>query len=246
MFESVKQTDRSDGMMYAASLFVSLLAHAVIICLVIVIPLVFFSSLQAEELLTFLYAPPAPPPPPPAPAPPASHADKVRNYRVDVDLPPDHIPAGVFPVPPDESSPIEIDVGRIAALAGSGRTAGAGGGLPPGVVTLPPIQAPPEPRRPSTPPPPVRVANLETSRLIHKVSPVYPETARRAHVSGDVILEAVIDEEGNVSAVKVLSGHVLLVDAAVQAVKQWKYSPTILTGEPVPIIATVTVMFRLN
>jgi protein TonB len=55
-----------------------------------------------------------------------------------------------------------------------------------------------------------------------------------------------VDEEGSVSTLKVLSGHPLLVDAALQAVKQWRYSPTVMNGEPVPVIATVTVIFRLN
>jgi protein TonB len=78
------------------------------------------------------------------------------------------------------------------------------------------------------------------------VNPVYPVIAVKARIMGTVILEAVLDEEGGISTVKVLSGHPFLADAAVQAVKQWKYSPTILNGEPVPVIATITVVFRLD
>jgi protein TonB len=112
------------------------------------------------------------------------------------------------------------------------------------IPELPKLQQPKKPV--SQAPTPVRVGILEPSKLIYKVSPVYPALASRAHVQGTVVLEAVVDEEGSVSTLKVLSGHPLLVDAALQAVKQWRYSPTVMNGEPVPVIATVTVIFRLN
>ena len=61
-----------------------------------------------------------------------------------------------------------------------------------------------------------------------------------------MILEVTVDEEGNVSDIRVLRGHPLLEEEAVRAVRQWKYSPTLLSGEPVPVIATVTVIFNLR
>ena len=70
--------------------------------------------------------------------------------------------------------------------------------------------------------------------------------AKRARVSGVVILQVTVDEEGSVSDVRTLRGHPLLDDAAITAVKQWKYSPTLLNNEPVPVIATVTVIFNLR
>jgi protein TonB len=78
------------------------------------------------------------------------------------------------------------------------------------------------------------------------VDPPYPDLAKRARVSGKVILVVTVDEEGNVAECRVTSGHPLLNDAALNAVKQWKYSPTLLNGEPVPVIANVTVIFKLN
>jgi protein TonB len=78
------------------------------------------------------------------------------------------------------------------------------------------------------------------------VEPVYPELAKRARVQGRVILVVTVDEEGNVSDIRVSSGHPLLDEAALTAVRQWKYSPTLLNGEPVPVIATVTVIFNLK
>jgi periplasmic protein TonB len=101
--------------------------------------------------------------------------------------------------------------------------------------------------RPPVPRIPVRVGgDVQESKLLLKVVPVYPAIAIQAHASGLVSLEAEIDEEGNVAEVKIISGHPLLVNAAVQAVKQWKYSPTLLNGEPQTVLATVTVVFRLK
>ena len=88
--------------------------------------------------------------------------------------------------------------------------------------------------------------NVQESKLIKKIEPVYPELAKRARVSGTVILTVTVDEEGSVADIKVLKGHPLLDDSAVAAVRQWKYSPTLLNGEPVPVIATVTVIFNLR
>jgi TonB family protein len=94
---------------------------------------------------------------------------------------------------------------------------------------------------------PIRVgSNIQESKLVHKVAPEYPKLAMRARVQGKVILVVTVDEEGNVSDVQTVSGHPLLNDAAVIAVRQWKYSPTYLNGEAVPVIATVTVIFRLD
>uniref|UniRef100_A0A7V4G9P2 Energy transducer TonB n=1 Tax=Desulfobacca acetoxidans TaxID=60893 RepID=A0A7V4G9P2_9BACT len=94
---------------------------------------------------------------------------------------------------------------------------------------------------------PIRVGgNVQESKLIRRVEPVYPELAKRARVQGTVVLIVTVDEEGNVSDIQISKGHPLLNDAAVSAVRQWKYSPTLLNGEPVPVIATVTVIFNLK
>jgi TonB family protein len=91
---------------------------------------------------------------------------------------------------------------------------------------------------------PIRVGgNVQESKLIRRVEPVYPELAKQARVQGRVVLVVTVDEEGNVSEIKVTRGHPLLYEEAVAAVRQWKYSPTLLNGEPVPVIATVTVTF---
>jgi protein TonB len=81
---------------------------------------------------------------------------------------------------------------------------------------------------------------------IHDVQPIYPAIAQSAHVEGIVILEAVIDERGRVTETRILRHVPLLDDAAEAAVRQWVYSPTLLNGQPIPVVMTVTVQFKLE
>jgi protein TonB len=102
---------------------------------------------------------------------------------------------------------------------------------------------------PLTPSPstPIRVGgNVQQANLTQQVMPKYPDLARRARVQGVVILEATIDKEGAVRELQIISGHPLLIGAALNAVKQWKYKPTILNGDPIEVITTVTVTFTLQ
>jgi protein TonB len=103
---------------------------------------------------------------------------------------------------------------------------------------------------PDAPPPPVQAVRVggqikEPKKLKH-VAPVYPDIAKQARVQGVVILESTISPQGKVSDVKVLRGIPLLDQAAIDAVKQWVYTPTLLNGVPVPVIMTVTVNFKLS
>ena len=107
--------------------------------------------------------------------------------------------------------------------------------------------APPPPPPPPQKKDPIRVGgSIQSSRLIRRVEPVYPDLAKRARVQGVVLLQVTVDEIGNVTDINIIRGHPLLNQSAVEAVRQWKYSPTLLNGEPVPVIATVTVNFLLN
>ena len=106
---------------------------------------------------------------------------------------------------------------------------------------------------PPPPPPdanglqPVRVGgNIKTPTKTHDVRPVYPQEALDARASGVVILEAVIDEHGNVRSARVLRSIPMFDQAAIDAVKGWRYMPTLLNGVPVPVIMTVTVNFALQ
>ena len=112
------------------------------------------------------------------------------------------------------------------------------GGVEGGVVKEEP---PPAPKGP------VRVGGqVKAPTKLKNVEPKYTDLAREARVSSVVILEAVIGKNGRVDRVKVLRGHPLLNDSAVAAVKQWVYSPTTLNGEPVDVVMTVTVNFKIE
>jgi TonB family protein len=143
-----------------------------------------------------------------------------------------------------------VSPASIPLAMGGARGYGGGvpGGVPGGVAA--PLSPPPPPR-----PPAARAQMREAvkvggiimeSRVIKKMEPAYPDLAKRARIQGNVILVLNIDEEGNVSDVKVQSGHPLLNDAAIAAAKQWKYSPVLLNGEPVAVMATATVVFNLD
>ncbi len=104
----------------------------------------------------------------------------------------------------------------------------------------------PTPEPPKREPIPVN-GDTQKSKLICRVEPVYPEKAKRARVSGMSLLEVTINEQGEVSKVRVIrSGHPLVLGAVIEAVKLWRYSPTFIDGLAVPVIATVIVPFNLQ
>jgi protein TonB len=112
-----------------------------------------------------------------------------------------------------------------------------GNGLPGAAEPAPP---PPAPR-------PVRLhSGIDAPRRIVNVAPRYPELARATRVEGIVILEVVIDERGDVVAARVLRSLAVLDDAALVAVRAWKFSPARLNGQPIPIVMTVTINFTLR
>jgi protein TonB len=87
---------------------------------------------------------------------------------------------------------------------------------------------------------------VKMARLIHRVEPLYPPLARQTRVSGVVELVGIIATDGRIRELKLLSGSPLLAPAALEAVRQWVYEPTLLNGEPVELVATISVIFRLN
>ena len=85
----------------------------------------------------------------------------------------------------------------------------------------------------------------EPRKIVH-VAPIYPRIAQDAKIQGVVVLEAIIDTEGRIDRLRVLRSTPLLVEAAIAAVKEWRYTPTQLNGVPVPVLMTITVHFRLH
>ena len=253
MFESPDGKNRGDALRRLVSILVSVSLHCLLILVLGILPLVFVQMLPGVDLLTFLVAAPAPPPVPPPPAPPAAsrQVERAANAISRIErcfVPPDRLPDGI-PPPGDEPPVVGFFLG--IAASGMGLPGGSGfvgtitPGILPGLAMSPPV-APPSP--PAAPPKtPLRVGGVvQEAKLVRKVSPLYPDIARRARISGSVLLEVTVDEEGNVSDVKVLQGHPILSAEAVRAVRQWKYTPTLLNGEPLPVIAAVTVEFHLG
>lgn len=138
------------------------------------------------------------------------------------------------------ASKVEMAANAQPAVAPAPHPAKAGGREPKEEAVASAQVAPPQRD-------PIKVGgNVQESKLIHKVEPIYPEQALKARISGTVILLITVNEAGFVSDVQVTSGHPMLNEAAITAVKQWQYSPTLLNGEPVPVIATVTVVFAID
>jgi protein TonB len=102
------------------------------------------------------------------------------------------------------------------------------------------------------PPPPPRITRtkvggqVQEAKIIARPNPVYPPLARQARIQGRVQLHAIIDKDGRVGELQVVSGHPLLVKAALDAVQQWRYQPTVLNGEPVEVDTTIDVNFVLG
>jgi protein TonB len=145
------------------------------------------------------------------------------------------------------AAPLDAPTGIAAETGKEGRTGSAGPVGPPVAGAIEGLPGSVEPAPPPPPTEPIRLhAGIRAPRKLVDVQPIYPDIARAAHAEGVVIIEATIDVRGNVTAVRVLRSHALLEEAALEAVRQWKFTPTLLNGVPVPIIMTVTVNFTLR
>lgn len=112
----------------------------------------------------------------------------------------------------------------------------------------PTVTAQPTEQRPTatSPSKPLAVGgDVQSAKLIHQVKPGYPVLARNAHIAGSVKIEAIIGRDGSIQNLRLVSGHPLLARAALDAVAQWRYHPTLLNGQPVEVITLVEVNFTL-
>ena len=108
-----------------------------------------------------------------------------------------------------------------------------------------PLPLPPAPPQ-VKPPQRVRVGgSVQRAKLIRQVRPRYPVLAVQARIQGTVVLEATISELGSVEDLRVIEGHPLLIERALEAVRQWRYKPTVLNGMPVRVVTRITVRFNL-
>jgi protein TonB len=161
----------------------------------------------------------------------------------------------ITPVRIPRTIPIITDAGTGEGIADGppgiiGAVPGAGAGHGPSILDFLTSTATPPPQ-PATPAPPriekplVVSSGVQEAKLIGRPMPVYPPLARAARISGVVRLVAFISEAGTIEELRVVEGHTLLVQAAVEAVRQWRYRPTILNGHPVKVETTIDVVFTL-
>jgi len=225
----------------ATTLF-SFFLEVIIIGILILIPLIYTEALPKQQLMTFLVAPPPPPPPPPPPAatPPAPRV-KVETELDNGQLrQPTKIPQKIQMLKEDEAPPPST-AGVVGGVPG-GVPGGSMGGVIGGIIGQ--TSAPVVPK--AVTPQRIRVSQgVSEGLLVHKVTPQYPPLARAARVQGSVVLQAVIGKDGGIQNLKLVSGHPMLAPAAIEAVKQWRYKPYFLNGEPVEVDTQITVNFTL-
>jgi periplasmic protein TonB len=221
---------------------VSMALQVLFLGILILIPLIYTEALPRTLMSSILLAPPPPPPPPPPPAPatvvhvkPVAHLMEAGKL-----VAPKVIPKDVKIIKEEEQPP-DMGAGIAGGVPGGvagGSMGGVIGGVIGGAGGAPP---PPKPNVSR-----VRVGGaVQAAKLVNRVQPMYPPLARQTRISGTVRLHAIIGKDGTVQQLSVESGHPLLVQAALDAVKQWRYQPTLLNGEPVDVDTEIDVIFSL-
>jgi len=227
--------DASHRQRHWSVLPLTIAAHVALVGIVVIAPLA--AVVSPPDLPSFSpdYVATIKPPDPPAVSRPPVASDSIPNVTETTATPTSA--ADVAPTEP-ASGGGGLGVGIPGVEGAPGNLVGIGAAESgPGTLTAPP----------AAPPKIFRIGGTirEPKKIAH-VAPEYPELARRAAVEGVVVLEAVVDVSGRVTQVRVLRSVALLDAAAIQAVQQWRYSPTQLNGVPVPVLMTVTVRFALR
>ncbi len=227
-----------------ATTVLSFVVQMFLLGILILIPLIYTEALPKQQLMTFLVAPPPPPPPPPpAAAAPVKVVKAVQTDIINGQLrQPTAIPKKVQMIKEEEAPPVASGSFGVVGGVPGGVPGGQMGGVIGGIISSTPVAVPKvaTPQR-------VRVSQgVSEGMLIHKVTPIYPPLARQARIQGSVVLQAVISKSGTIENLHVVQGHPMLTQNAIEAVKQWKYKPYFLNGEPVEVETVVTVNFTLS
>jgi periplasmic protein TonB len=211
--------------------------------LMVLMPLIFTEALPQQQLMTFLVAPPPPPPPPPPAAAPVKIVKQIQTDIVNGELrTPTKIPQKVQMIKEDEAPPPVMASSGVVGGVPGGIPGGQMGGVIGGIISSTPVAVPKvaTPQR-------VRVSQgVSQGLLVRRVQPTYPPLARQARIQGTVVLRAVIAKDGSIENLTLVSGHPMLAPAAIEAVKQWRYKPYLLNGEPVEVDTEVLVNFTLS
>lgn len=226
-----------------ATTVLSFFLQAILLGILILIPLIYTEALPKQQLMTFLVAPPPPPPPPPPAAAPIKVVKQVVSEIANGQLrTPTKIPEKVQMIKEEETPPPVSGIGGVVGGVPGGVPGGQMGGVIGGIISSTPVAMPKvaTPQR-------VRVSQgVSQGLLIHQVKPAYPPLARQARIQGAVVLQAVIAKDGSIQGLHVVSGHPMLTQSAIDAVKQWRYKPYFLNGEPVEVETQITVNFTLS
>jgi protein TonB len=225
------------------SLFASLSAELVAVSAMILIPLAYTDHLPEFRWKSVTVAPTVRPiePIPTTNAASGSFSQTVFSHAARIWNP---FPPNRDAVPTSTSLPIDLPPG----LPTSGDQVGlnllgdlVGKTLPVRSYTPPAVEKPPGPSAP------IRVSvGVQMAKLVNRVIPIYPPLAKSAHISGVVHLIGIISKDGTIRNLQVISGHPLLTKAALDAVSQWVYKPTLLNNEAVEVIAPIDVNFTLS
>ena len=219
------------------SLLVSVALQSLLIGALVLVPLIYTEALPKAMLSTFIVAPAPPPPPPPPMAAVKVKQEKLAQVIKTNPVTPTVIPKKIE-IEKDQAAPDAAPSPQDNGIPGGtgdvlGGIAGNGPAMPP-------------PPKPQTPQRVTLGGQVEAAKLINKVSPQYPEVAKSAHVTGTVVLRAVISKSGDIRQLQLVSGPPLLAKAAMDAVTQWRYRPTVLNGQPVEVDTTIDVVFSLG
>lgn len=214
---------------------ISFIIEAIVVGFLILLPLLITEALPLHQLSSFLVAPPPPPPPPPPPA--AAPVQKViQREIVNGELrTPSKIPKAIKMIK-EEEAPATGLVGGVVGGVPGGQVGGVVGSIISSSAPPPKVATPQK----------LRVSQgVAEGNLLRKIEPQYPQMAKVAHIQGDVILAATISKSGTIENLHQVSGHPILVQAAMEAVKQWRYKPYLLNGEPVEVETTIKVSFKM-
>jgi protein TonB len=211
---------------------VSIVVHAALLVVLVAVPIVASDWMpDIREVPGFIRADAAELPEPPPP--PRAHAPNRASREVVSDAAPTAAPDRIEPETPATVTALSRD--DLPGIEG-----GVPGGMPLGDLPapVPPPPAVSVPLRPG--------GDIRVPQKIRHVAPVYPQLAQSVRKQGVVMLDAVIGEDGRVRNVRVIQSIPLLDQAAIDAVRQWVFTPTLLNGHPVPVVMTVTVSFELK
>ena len=207
------------------------------VAVLLMLPLIYTEGLPKLHLLSPIGPPPGSPP---ASARHSSAPRPPSNFREGILVAPETVPVhGGTEV--EQALPQDLAPCAVCVPGGIGPMSNANSIIK-SIGTTPAV-VPPKPTPAVRPP---RISTIMEGNLIYKVQPLYPALARSARIQGTVMVRAVISRRGTVENLQAVSGHPMLIPAALDAVRQWRYRPYLLNGEPVEVETQVTVNFSLS